>query len=91
MNLPCSCASSPTSPMIYPPTWLRQRRLQVMAQREAARGEENRESRQVEDASEVPYVLSCELLQGAREVRIVHGQEVYRLLLTQDNQLLLQK
>jgi hemin uptake protein HemP len=39
----------------------------------------------------VPTVRSEELLQGARELRIRHGGEVYRLQLTRNNKLILQK
>ena len=36
-------------------------------------------------------VQSDQLLQGHRELRIVHGGEVYRLLVTRNNKLILQK
>jgi hemin uptake protein HemP len=36
-------------------------------------------------------VQSEELLHGQREVQIVHGTEVYRLLVTRNNKLILQK
>lgn len=38
-----------------------------------------------------PVVSSTELLQGAREARIAHGRETYRLLLTKSNKLILIK
>ena len=38
-----------------------------------------------------PVVRSDHLLQGHRELRIVHGSEVYRLLVTRNNKLILQK
>jgi hemin uptake protein HemP len=45
-----------------------------------------------EDAlSRVPTVRSEELLQGGREVRIVHSGQVYRLQVTRNNKLILQK
>ncbi len=40
---------------------------------------------------ETPCVRSDELLAGGREIRIMHGNEVYRLLLTRNNKLILQK
>ncbi len=39
----------------------------------------------------VPTVQSAELMRGGRELRIVHGQQVYRLVLTRNNKLILQK
>ena len=36
-------------------------------------------------------VRAQDLLQGHRELRILHGDEVYRLLLTRNNKLILQK
>jgi hemin uptake protein HemP len=42
-------------------------------------------------SSQVPTVRAGELLQGGREVRIVHNGEVYRLLVTRNNKLILQK
>ena len=36
-------------------------------------------------------VTSAELLRGGRELRIAHGDDVYRLLLTRTGKLLLQK
>ena len=34
---------------------------------------------------------SQDLLRGRREIRITHGNEVYRLLVTRNNKLILQK
>jgi hemin uptake protein HemP len=39
----------------------------------------------------VPTVCSEELLRGGRQLEIVHGSEVYRLVLTRNNKLILQK
>jgi hemin uptake protein HemP len=39
----------------------------------------------------VPTVRSEQLLQGGREVRIVHSGQVYRLQVTRNNKLILQK
>ena len=36
-------------------------------------------------------ITSAELLRGGRELRIAHGDETYRLLLTRTGKLLLQK
>ena len=44
-----------------------------------------------EKMSDVPILRSEDLLQGRREVMIVHGNEVYRLLCTRNNKLILQK
>ncbi len=44
-----------------------------------------------EKMSDVPVLRSEELLQGRREVLILHGNEVYRLLCTKNNKLILQK
>ncbi len=44
-----------------------------------------------EKMSDVPILRSEDLLQGHREVLIVHGNEVYRLLCTRNNKLILQK
>jgi hemin uptake protein HemP len=41
--------------------------------------------------SQVPTVRSEELLRGGRELFIVHNSEVYRLLVTRNNKLILQK
>ncbi len=39
----------------------------------------------------VPVVASQDLLQGGRELQIIHQGQVYRLCLTQNNKLMLQK
>ncbi len=44
-----------------------------------------------EKMSDVPVLRSEDLLQGHREVLIVHGNDVYRLLCTRNNKLILQK
>ena len=44
-----------------------------------------------EKMSDVPILRSEDLLQGHREVMIVHGNDVYRLLCTRNNKLILQK
>jgi hemin uptake protein HemP len=44
-----------------------------------------------EKMSDIPVLRSEDLLQGHREVLILHGNEVYRLLCTRNNKLILQK
>jgi hemin uptake protein HemP len=44
-----------------------------------------------EKMSDIPVLRSEDLLQGRREVLIIHGDEVYRLLCTRNNKLILQK
>ncbi|HID77814.1 MAG TPA: hemin uptake protein HemP [Planctomycetaceae bacterium] len=39
----------------------------------------------------IPEIRSEELFQGTRELRIRHGGHVYRLLITRNNKLILQK
>lgn len=43
------------------------------------------------DFPPVATVRSEELLRGGRQLRIVHGDQIYRLLLTRNNKLILQK
>lgn len=52
-------------------------------------GDESEDVRKT--SSHVASVRSGELLQGGRELRIVHDSEVYRLLVTRNNKLILQK
>lgn len=44
-----------------------------------------------EAASRAPVVTSEDLLKGGHELQIIHQGEVYRLRLTQNNKLILQK
>ena len=44
-----------------------------------------------ERMSDIPILRSEDLLQGHREVLILHGSEVYRLLCTRNGKLILQK
>jgi hemin uptake protein HemP len=44
-----------------------------------------------EKMSDMPVLRSEDLLQGRREVLIIHGDELYRLLCTKNNKLILQK
>ncbi|MCL4206150.1 MAG: hemin uptake protein HemP [Pirellulaceae bacterium] len=53
--------------------------------------EPDRRAASEEGLSCVPTVRSEELLQGGREVRIVHSGQVYRLQVTRNNKLILQK
>ena len=58
----------------------------------ADRQPENRES--PGKSGEKPGVFTVrseDLLRGGREARIVHGDEVYRLLVTRNHKLILQK
>jgi len=41
--------------------------------------------------SDIHVFRSEDLLQGSREVLLIHGSEVYRLLCTRNNKLILQK
>ena len=43
------------------------------------------------DTAEVRVLRSDELLQGERELLIVHGSQIYRLLRTRNDKLILQK
>lgn len=42
-------------------------------------------------ATLLPEITSEQLLQGSREVRIRHGEEIYRLRLTKNDKLILHK
>ncbi len=73
--------------------WLRQRRLQVQSKPETsddticacANANETHTTRQ-------PRAIdSVEILAGRREVQIVHAGDTYRLLVTRNNKLILQK
>ena len=44
-----------------------------------------------EKMSDIPVLRSEDLLHGRREVLIIHGDEIYRLLCTRNNKLILQK
>ncbi len=44
-----------------------------------------------EAVSHAPVVTSEDLLKGGRELQIIHQGQVYRLCLTQNNKLILQK
>ncbi len=44
-----------------------------------------------EKMSDIPVLRSEDLLQGRREVLIIHGGDIYRLLCTRNNKLILQK
>jgi hemin uptake protein HemP len=72
-------------------THLRQRRRQVRTRLAAP----HRPGPASEEAEESPSHALCvhseDILQGDRELRIVHGEETYRLLVTRNNRLILQK
>ena len=86
-----SSGSSPLQRMVYPPTWLRQRRAEV----KTATNQSDSASRPSDSPEKatlpIRTVGSDELLRGDRELRIAHGDDVYRLLLTRNNKLILQK
>lgn len=42
-------------------------------------------------AADAPVVNSMDLLKGLREIRIRHGEEMYRLRLTKNDKLILHK
>jgi len=44
-----------------------------------------------EPTPNVPTIRSEDLLRGGRELGIVHDREIYRLILTRNNRLILQK
>ena len=58
---------------------------------EAEKAESPIEDHLVESSSNVRTIRSAELLQGAREVYIDHEGEIYRLRLTRNQKLILQK
>ena len=58
---------------------------------DAGNSEDPHEERPIELSSKVRTILSAELLQGEREVRIDHEGEIYRLRLTRNQKLILQK
>jgi hemin uptake protein HemP len=62
-----------------------------MTKPDAARTTGDEPADSTEASPHVPAVRSEELLRGARELRIVHGSETYRLLVTRNNRLILQK
>lgn len=77
--------------------WLRQRRLQVRSRSAPAEdaactshGATNQAANQGLPAA-CQAIDSADLLAGRREVQIVHAGETYRLLVTRNNKLILQK
>jgi hemin uptake protein HemP len=44
-----------------------------------------------QEDTHAPTVRSEDLLRGTRELRIIHGKEIYRLQLTRNNRLILHK
>jgi len=58
---------------------------------EAGKSKAPIEEHRVESSSNVRTIRSAELLQGAREVYIDHEGEIYRLRLTRNQKLILQK
>ena len=71
--------------------WLRQRRLRIKPNSEAS-GEVPCVCGRTSDRSSIPQTIdSTQLFAGRREVQIVHEGETYRLLVTRNNKLILQK
>ncbi len=62
-----------------------------MAQRKNIAGAEGAGSDYPERVSGVTTIRSEDLLRGGRELRILHDREVYRLIVTRNNRLILQK
>ncbi len=62
-----------------------------MTEPQPSRGAEGNAAYSATRTASVPTVRSDVLLGGGRELQIVHGHEVYRLLLTRNNKLILQK
>lgn len=75
----------------YPATWLRQRRFQAMNELQRAKGVGRLPAGGPGIPAETAKIDSRDLLGGNREIRIVHGNEVYRLLVTRNGKLILQK
>lgn len=59
--------------------------------KEAEKAEDLPEEHPIESPSKVRTILSAELLKGNKEVRIDHEGEIYRLRLTRNQKLILQK
>jgi hemin uptake protein HemP len=62
-----------------------------MPKPEPSRGPECNTACSATRPASIPTVRSDVLLGGGRELQIVHGHEVYRLLVTRNNKLILQK
>ena len=77
--------------MTYPRMWLLQRRSEIMTKPETSgrSGKESQDERTT--SSDVPTIDSGRLLRGGRVVQIMHGDETYRLLVTRNDKLILQK
>lgn len=91
MRLSTPRSSVPVRRAVRPRTWPCHRRRKVMSESKSPQdpGDESKEEEAASSA--VSCVQSEELLRGGRELKIVHGSEVYRLLLTRNNKLILQK
>lgn len=71
--------------------WLRQRRLRIKPSSEESRDTTCTCGRSSEGAVLSQSIDSAKLFAGRREVQIVHEGETYRLLVTRNNKLILQK
>ena len=92
MRRPYDPSRGPLTEGDHSQLWLRQRRLRVQATSEEADDSTCRFGN-TKDGSAVGAVTidSAEILGGHREVQIVHAGETYRLLVTRNNKLILQK
>ena len=71
--------------------WLRQRRLRINPSSEEP-GEVPCVCGRTSDRNSTPHTIdSAKLFAGRKEVQIVHQGETYRLLVTRNNKLILQK
>ena len=74
-----------------PATSFLQQRLETMTEPEDRDGEKKPLGTCTRSIQEMVTVDSKELLQGEREIHILHEDEIYRLLVTRNNKLILQK
>ncbi len=93
MSSPCDPSDELLVEGDHSQLWVRQRRLQAKSNSVSA---DDATCTCRSAASQGPpspshTINSTELLGGRREVQIVHGGEIYRLLVTRNNKLILQK
>lgn len=74
-----------------PPTSFLQQRLETMTEPAKRDGEKKPSGTCTRSIQEIVTIESKELLRGGREVHILHKDEIYRLLVTRNNKLILQK
>lgn len=78
-------------PFVYPPAWQPHRRAPFMPEERDNQTSPDRSKSRCRADSEVKTIRSDDLLRGRRELRILHAGETYRLLVTRNNKLILQK